>query len=180
MIQFNPPVASATTLIKACISALFLAAVVLTVAILPAEYNIDPTGLGKAMGLTSLSSVEPVKSSVTTAKVSYQNDTVRIEVPPMSGLEYKLHLQKGAKLKYQWYSATSSGTEPIYFDFHGEPQGDTTGYFESYTISTSNEISGTLTAPFDGSHGWYWNNTSTEAITISLNIEGTYQIEGMK
>lgn len=176
MNQFNPPAVSATTLIKACFAALCLASAVFTVAILPAEYNIDPTGLGKSMGLTSLSSVEPVKSSATTAKVSYQNDTVSIEVPPMSGLEYKLHLQKGAKLKYQW----SSATESIYFDFHGEPQGDTTGYFESYTISTSNEISGTLTAPFEGSHGWYWKNTSTEAITISLNIEGAYQIEGIK
>ncbi|WP_432470312.1 hypothetical protein [Amphritea sp. HPY] len=180
MNQLTPPIASAATLIKACISAISLAAVVLTVAILPAEYNIDPTGLGKAMGLTSLASVEPIKSAVTAAKVSYQSDTVSIEVPPMSGLEYKLHLQKNAKLKYQWSSGSGSRSAPIYFDFHGEPQGDKTGYFESFTISTSNEISGTLTAPFDGSHGWYWKNTSSEPITISLNIEGAYQIEGIK
>ena len=27
-----------------------------------------------------------------------------------------------------------------YFDLHGEPEGDTTGYFESYAIATTNEM----------------------------------------
>lgn len=45
---------SSKTLIKASFSAVILAAIALVSLILPAEYNIDPTGVGKALGLTAL------------------------------------------------------------------------------------------------------------------------------
>ncbi len=41
-------------LLRGTVFAAIVAAVILTVAVLPAEYGIDPTGLGKAMGLTKL------------------------------------------------------------------------------------------------------------------------------
>ncbi len=40
-------------------------------------------------------------------------------------------------MKYQWQTTDSS---PLFFDLHGEPEGDTTGYYESYTIATSHEM----------------------------------------
>ncbi len=49
------PKASVRSLILACFTSTLLAAVVLIIAVLPAEYNIDPTGLGKTLGLTVLS-----------------------------------------------------------------------------------------------------------------------------
>ena len=45
---------SSKTLIKASSTALLLAAITLMTVILPAEYNIDPSGVGKALGLTVL------------------------------------------------------------------------------------------------------------------------------
>ncbi len=41
-------------LLRGTVYAAIVAAVILTVAVLPAEYGVDPTGLGKAMGLTKL------------------------------------------------------------------------------------------------------------------------------
>lgn len=41
-------------LLRGTVFAAIVAAVILTVAVLPAEYGLDPTGLGKAMGLTKL------------------------------------------------------------------------------------------------------------------------------
>lgn len=41
-------------LLRGTVYAAIVAAVILTIAVLPAEYGIDPTGLGKAMGLTKL------------------------------------------------------------------------------------------------------------------------------
>lgn len=41
-------------LLRGTVFAAIVAVVILTVAVLPAEYGIDPTGLGKAMGLTKL------------------------------------------------------------------------------------------------------------------------------
>jgi hypothetical protein len=52
--EIEPP--SARKLLTSSLLAVAVAAIVLTVMILPAEYGIDPTGLGTAMGLTSLSS----------------------------------------------------------------------------------------------------------------------------
>ncbi|HAG95218.1 MAG TPA: hypothetical protein DCL78_13935, partial [Gammaproteobacteria bacterium] len=46
---------TSASLIKATIIALLVGALVLLTAILPAEYGIDPTGLGSRMGLNGLS-----------------------------------------------------------------------------------------------------------------------------
>ncbi|HZI52025.1 MAG TPA: hypothetical protein VFE29_09390, partial [Terriglobia bacterium] len=46
--------ASGKNLVGATIIALILAAVILVVAVLPAEYGIDPLGIGGALGLTKL------------------------------------------------------------------------------------------------------------------------------
>ncbi|MBL4773182.1 MAG: hypothetical protein JKX98_06155 [Alcanivoracaceae bacterium] len=80
-------------------------------------------------------------------------------------------------LTYEWETTDDSH---IYFDFHGEPEGDTTGYFESYSIATTKYMKGTATVPFNGSHGWYWKNTSDQEITINLKTSGNYLVIGLK
>ena len=85
-------------------------------------------------------------------------------------------MKKFQKATYEW---VTDGGE-LYVDLHGEPKGDTTGYFESYTIATTDEMKGSFTVPFDGSHGWYWKNTSEKDITIQLIFSGDYVIEGLK
>ncbi|MFC1519433.1 hypothetical protein ACFL6Z_06900 [Pseudomonadota bacterium] len=90
-------------------------------------------------------------------------------------MEYKLLLNQFTHLTYQWHTLDEA---PLFFDFHGEPQGDTTGYYESYNISTANKVTGSLTTPFAGAHGWYWKNTSDAAITVVLNTTGAYNIKG--
>ena len=79
-------------------------------------------------------------------------------------------------MNYEW----SSNGGDIYVDLHGEPAGDTTGYFESYTIATVATMKGSFTAPFAGSHGWYWKNKTAQAIDIQLSVSGSYVIEGIK
>jgi len=173
----NIPTQSATTLIKASIAATLFAIVVLVIVILPAEYNIDPTGIGKILNLTSIaeaSEITPVKeASPAEQTVSERTDTVDIEIPAHKGLEYKLLMEKHAHLEYAW---TTDGEE-LYFDFHGEPRGDTTGYFESFAITTSNNMKGSLTTPFAGSHGWYWKNETDAPVIVTLSIKGSYVLK---
>ena len=38
------------------------------------------------------------------------------------------------------------------------------------------EASGTLTAPFSGIHGWYWENTGDQPITVTLTSAGYYNL----
>ncbi|OAI06125.1 hypothetical protein A1353_10340 [Methylomonas methanica] len=186
----NPPVQSLKALTIASLSATLLAGIVLVTAVLPAEYGIDPTGFGEMIGLTSLSSTSktavqgaaaacaepPVAVSAAQAASNLQwQDTVKIVVPAGEGLEYKFHLAKGAALEYSW----STNGAALYFDFHGEPQGDKTGYFKSYKETTDSQSSGSLSAPFEGSHGWYWENKSGAPVTVVLNTKGAYRILGL-
>ena len=158
---------------KALFSASLLAVVVLLVAILPAEYNIDPTGLGKTLGLTALS--EPASPAASSSPTLARHE-IEITVPAGKGIEYKFHMAEYAKMEYQWLT---DGPD-LYFDLHGEPEGDTTGYFESYAIATVASMKGSFTTPFAGSHGWYWKNTSDQAVTVYLVASGTFEVTGLK
>ena len=174
-------VLSTVTLLKASASAAVLAAIVLVGAILPVEYGIDLTGIGEAAGLMPLASsvAEPVNTESARQAVedlAYQENRVNITVPAGDGLEYKFHLVKGDTMRYAW----SSSDAELFFDFHGEPAGDTSGYFESYTVSTSNDVRGSFTAPFDGSHGWYWENKGSSPAIVTLITEGKYTILGIR
>jgi hypothetical protein len=111
---------------------------------------------------------DPVMSMSNTASI--RSDMIEIEIPARDSKEYKFHLVKGSYLNYEW---KTDGAE-LFFDFHGEPDGDTTGYFESFKKQTNNTSSGKHTASFDGTHGWYWKNKTTSPVKIILNVTGTY------
>ncbi|MEW6991935.1 hypothetical protein AADZ91_14770 [Colwelliaceae bacterium 6441] len=172
-----PTTISTSSLIKLTIAAFVFAIVMLLIAILPAEYNIDPTGIGKRIGLTQLAPENITPLPIPHPElVKKANDTVTITVPARRGIEFKFSMKKYAKLTYEW----QSGDNALYHDLHGEPEGDTTGYYESYTIATANEMKGSFTAPFGGSHGWYWKNTTNAPIEVTLITSGEYQVIGLK
>ncbi len=177
----NLSVQSNKTLIKASLIALIIAVIALVTLILPAEYNIDPTGIGKATGLTQLATTKPAQveqtsQSTASQQLAHRSDTINIDIPAGRGVEYKFYLPQFGKMSYNW--ATETGQ--LYFDFHGEPQGDTTGFYESFTIATSKQMEGSLTTPFAGSHGWYWRNDTNSVIRVKLTTSGAYNIIGLK
>jgi hypothetical protein len=167
------------TLFKYTLFSLIFAAITLLTIILPAEYNIDPTGIGHALGLTVFNNTKaetttlPQKKS---EKTKWAVEKIDIIVPAHSGVEYKFTLQQHKKLTYQWMT---NGTA-LYFDLHGEPEGDTTGYFESYAIATLSGMEGSFTTPFAGTHGWYWKNTSDAPVIVQLTVKGEYAQHGLK
>jgi hypothetical protein len=173
----NILVKSTATLIKGSTAAVIIAVIVSVFVILPAEYNIDPAGIGGTLKLTSVAQASEgtVVKEVAPAEQSApeRSDVVTIEIPIRKGLEYKLLMEKYAHLEYEW----STDGEELYFDFHGEPKGDTTGYFESFAITTSSNMKGSLTAPFAGSHGWYWKNETDAPVIVTLSIKGNYDLK---
>lgn len=165
---------SKNSIIKNSLLAIVLAISIFYIFILPIEFGEDPLGTGSLFGLPVLQATKPIeKEVIITNPYKYQKNSVDIVVPANSGLEYKFKLIQFSNLTYQWTSET-----PLYFDFHGEPKGDTTGYFESYSIATTNKMEGSMTVPFDGVHGWYWKNTSKEEVLITLTTQGNYEVVG--
>lgn len=98
-------------------------------------------------------------------------DTIKIIVPANKGIEYKFDTKNDATFSYSW--KTENG-EKLFYDFHGEPKGNTTGYFKSYKESTAQASYGTLTTSFEGTHGWYWSNKSSMPVTVILKAIGEY------
>lgn len=113
---------------------------------------------------TAFESVENVQQST-------WKDSISITIPARGDKEYKFYLEKGATLEYTW----ATNDAKLFFDFHGEPEGDTTGYFKSFNKSTESQSSGTLTTSFSGTHGWYWKNNNPLPVTITLKTKGEYK-----
>ncbi len=178
--EMDYTVQSPAALLKASVISAVLAAVILIAIILPAEYGIDPTGVGAATGLMPLANSTDTDSASGSVEMprtaEWREDSATIVVPAGKGLEYKFYLVKGEAMRYDWFSTDGE----LYFDFHGEPEGDTTGYFESYSVSTADKVRGTFTASFDGTHGWYWKNKSQSPISVTLSTQGQYEVLGIK
>lgn len=99
------------------------------------------------------------------------DDVITVTIPARGDKEYKLLFSKGVTFEYFW---ETNGTK-LFYDFHGEPKGDKTGYFKSFKKSTESKSGGTLTTSFEGTHGWYWKNNSSSAVDVVLKIAGEYQ-----
>jgi hypothetical protein len=120
--------------------------------------------------LTSNTDSQAVSEFKVTQETDWK-DIVTLTIPARGDKEYKLLLAKGSTLNYSW----RTDMEALFFDFHGEPTGDTTGYFKSFKKATSSQEGGALTTTFNGTHGWYWKNNSSFPVTITLSLKGEYQ-----
>ena len=158
--------------------ALAVAAVLLVVAVLPAEYGIDPLGAGKALGLIDLyrGAAEPdaaptaqAPAPAVPAMTMFKVDSVVFTLRSSEGFEYKYRIEKGDGLVYAWRA-----TRPVKYEFHGEPDGAGLGVAVSYEKSEGSRGSGSFVAPSSGIHGWYWENTSDDEMTITLTSSGFY------
>jgi hypothetical protein len=102
----------------------------------------------------------------------FARDEQSFVIAPRQGMEYKYRLEKGEALLYAW-----KATGPVNVEFHAEPDGAPKGYAQTYEKQNAmGEASGTLTAPFSGIHGWYWENTTAQPVTVTLRSAGFYNL----
>ncbi len=178
MSRFDEPQApSIASLGLATLAALAVAGVVLVVAILPAEYGIDPTGIGEALGLVVLnepgapSAADVRPDGLTGEAAPYREDRISFELEPGGSVEYKYRLEPGQSMVYAW-SATGAVRTEMHSEADGAPEG-TAEFFEIVESSESGQ--GAYTAPFPGIHGWYWLNLGeSEPVTVTLTSSGFY------
>jgi hypothetical protein len=168
-------------------AALLVAGLILVVAVLPAEYGVDPTGIGRRLGLTEMSDVAKRVEAFGADRAApgaggttpiaprdrqFQEETVEFKLGPGKFIEYKYRLERGEALLYSW-----KATGPVNVDVHAEPDGAPRGYAESYEKRDRiTQGAGTLTAPFSGIHGWYWLNQNKTEATVTLSSAGFYKI----
>ncbi|MBJ7274847.1 hypothetical protein [Marinobacter salarius] len=180
---------SSKSLFKATGVAAVIGSVVLVTTILPAEYGIDPTGLGQAMGLTVLSQAsaaesepaEPASASsdnllalpagpVWKTSEGLSSDSTTVTLEPDEGLEVKATMAEGDRMVFNW--TTEGG--PVNFDMHGERFNDGDNFTSYWQGRDQPSASGAFEAPFGGTHGWYWENRGETAVTVVLDTSGFY------
>jgi hypothetical protein len=203
---------STSQLVKSTILAAAAAGVLLVTVVMPAEYGIDPTGIGNLIGLKRMGEIrvslekeakedqardqasnsstegseasqsdvnpaiastpqsietQPTQSSGTSApSLSHE---MQVALAPDEGAEIKVAMGKGNKVQYAW--STDGGKAN--FDIHADSQ--TLGIdYHQYSKGSSQSEQGEIEAAFDGSHGWFWRNRTSEPIVITLKTEGQY------
>jgi hypothetical protein len=178
-------------LIAATLGALILAVLIVLGAILPAEFNRDPLGVGKLSGLSRLWAPEDQQAatgdSVARTReydIAFRSDVVEIPLGDFlagadkSELEYKVRMRKDATLTYSW--EVIGATEPR--DFHFDQHGHTTpAPGQPMTVSTYRQAfglkqQGALTAPFDGIQGWQFSNSSEKPVVVRVRLAGFYEL----
>ncbi len=197
-------------LIRSTIIALISAIVILVTIVLPAEYAIDPTGIGRMLKLTEMGEIKKqlaaeaeadrikdqqlqpgsggqrsefdlmrrigqwlVPSAVAGERIvlaqAARTDETLITLKPAEGVEYKIELPKGGQVQYRW--TVNGGV--VNYDMHGTPKGG--GKESSYKAARGvGGDDGTLTAGFDGTHGWFFRNRGSQPVTITLKTSGSY------
>jgi len=159
-----PQAPSLAKILLATVVAFIVAAIVLVVAVLPAEYGIDPLGTGKMLGLTDLAKageqpgaaaapspdgapvIAPVlvqsptgdaptyKNTFIAQPSRYKIDSREMVLAPDEGMEIKYNMKKGAGLIFSWTASAK-----LAYEFHGEPNKKPEGkggtdYYETYEL----------------------------------------------
>ena len=190
---------STEKLIKSTVAAIAVAVVLLLVAVLPAEYGIDPTGVGKVLGLKRMGEIkvsldhaavvdhiqeqavdsQPSPSAVE-AKASSpapesantsltQSHEMKVSLAPNATTEIKVVMEEGGKVRYKWWSDGGLAN----FNVHGDSKKLNIDY-HNYSKGSDRKGEGVIEAAFDGSHGWFWRNRTDSEMSITLQTSGEY------
>lgn len=179
---------SSAQLLKSTIIAFVVASFLLLLVILPAEYGVDPTGVGEFIGLKKMGEIkislekealtepeilkdnltknEKVKSGIFEEK----QDIMEVEIASGEAIEIKLEMKKGAIAQYKW--STENGA--LNFNLHGDGY---KGMHKSATYKKGKMVAsdkGELVAEFDGYHGWFLRNRNDATVKVLLEVTGDF------
>ena len=188
---------SSKQLIKSTILAAIAAIVILFTVVLPAEYGIDPTGVGKLLRLTEMGQIKQqlaeeaaadaaglvatgtsdidnmteqtinTTPTDTTVADGQWRDEIPFTLTPGEGIEIKMKMSEGDKANYSW--AVTGGE--VNFDTHGDALGKAISYEKGRGVASDE---GVLEAAFTGNHGWFWRNRGDSDVQVVLRTRGDY------
>lgn len=171
---------------------LFAGTLIVVGLILPAEYNVDPLGVGKLTGIARLWAPAEIKVDANSNsgplargyETGFRSDTIEIPLTDFLGgakgseLEYKVRMKKDATLIYEWEVIGAGRDDDFHYDFHGHttpPKGEAmtvASYKQDYGLRAQ----GALVAPFDGIQGWQFSNSSEKPVVVRLKVSGFYDL----
>lgn len=186
-------------LIKSTLIAIAVAFVLLVTVILPAEYNVDPTGIGKLLGLAEMGEIkEQLHEEAEAEKQSFMTMPESL-VGKMAYVAGELFGVKPAKADHgDWHEAIEITLDPgqgaevklvmnagkvasfewvseggrANYDLHGDAKKKSITYRKGRGVTSDK---GELKAAFTGNHGWFWRNRDKQPIKIILRVKGDFK-----
>lgn len=193
---------SSAQLIKSTIIAIATAIVILVTIVLPSEYAIDPTGIGKTLNLTEMGEIKQQLAAEAEAdrqREEKQSSPVEGKSSSLLGSLFGLfvspaHAQSASETWTDEVSFTLVPGEGIEIKLVMEKDAeaeyrwvakDGVVNFDLHGDGSGQNISyekgravpgqeGVLTAAFTGNHGWFWRNRDKQDVTVTLSVRGSY------
>jgi hypothetical protein len=190
-------------LLRSTLIAAASAVVLLYTVVLPAEYGVDPTGIGKALGLTEMGEIK-----TRLAKEAAEDAAATVGAPPAAAnpvaspgavaptapptvptvpatsgpnwrdeMSFTLTPGQGTEIKLKMKEAEKAlyawSVQGGVVNF--DTHGDATGRSISYEKGRGvASDDGELIAAFTGNHGWFWRNRGQADVTVTLKTGGDY------
>lgn len=188
-------------LIKSTIIAIIAAIVILVTIVLPSEYAIDPTGVGKMLNLTEMGEIKQqlhAEAEADRQLEMQQNNTTDQSSNLLDSLfglmvgaahaqstdqnwtdEYTYTLERGEGIEVKLVMEEGAEAEFLWvaeggvlnYDLHGDGAGNNISYEKGRAVPGHE---GVLTAAFTGNHGWFWRNRDKQNVTVKLFVRGAY------
>ena len=187
---------------KSTLIAAVSALAILTLIVLPSEYGIDPTGIGRVIGLTEMgdikvqlaeeaeadSQMQLIPAPVVEEQSSLGSDIFSLfvggayaqSVTPTDWKEqHSFTLTPGEGTEIKLGMTEGANAEYIWVAEGGvvnyDLHGDGGGQNISYEKGRAVPMDeGVLTAAFTGNHGWFWRNRDGQDVTVTLYVRGDY------
>lgn len=195
---------STRQLIRSTIIAAVSAVVLLYTVVLPSEYGVDPTGIGRALGLTEMGEIKTrlaqeaaEDEAATKAANAAPAQTGKEAAAPAVVAAASQPAAPAATSTAQWRDELSftltpgqgveikmkmkEGEKALYaWAVQGgvvnfDTHGDAPGKSISYEKGRAvASDEGELVAAFTGNHGWFWRNRGQSDVTVTLKTGGAY------
>jgi hypothetical protein len=192
---------SSKKLWRSTVLALVVAIALLVTVVLPSEYAIDPTGIGRMLGLTEMGEIKAqlAEEAALDAAMDAVNQAPaqtddRGEVatsaatapeapvsPAGEGWQDEMQVVlapgQGAEIKLSMKAGERAEFSwvvqggTVNFDTHGDGGGQSISYEKGRSVPSAN---GVIEAAFDGNHGWFWRNRGNADVTVVVRARGQY------
>jgi hypothetical protein len=188
-------------LLVSVLAVVTVAIILLVTVVLPAQYGIDLTGAGRAMGLTALSNSGTRSFEITdviggnevirTVEIAdageptplpnpavfqqgtapRRTETLNVPIGPFEETEIKVVMTEGKMILFSWQVDRGD----IYSDYHGhDPELGSQFWVRYREQMEGSDGEGSLVAPFGGEHGWYWVNYNEYPVIVTLTVTGYF------
>lgn len=194
---------SSRVLLRSTLIAAGIALLLLVTVVMPAEYGVDPTGVGRVLGLTRMGEIkqslaaeaaaadeadrEPAAAGDTAiaATSASPEPSAPLVTTPAAGradtISVLLQPGQGREIKLAMGDgarvnfAWSARGGVVNYDQHADRTAPPAIRYHGYRKGNAvASDTGVLAAAFAGMHGWFWRNRTTAPVTVTLRVSGDY------